>query len=132
MYCTIGFLPTGSISFGCDFVAGSKRVPKPATGMTAFRIGTITPNLKWAVGSGQWAVDRSNLPTAHCPLPTAHLSSRRSQLHREIQLSKLELIERCEAVVARHSAQLLFDPQQLVVFRDAVGARRRTGLDLSG
>src|SRR5215813_5671120 len=43
MYCTIGFLPTGSISFGCDFVAGSNRVPKPATGMTALRIDTMAP-----------------------------------------------------------------------------------------
>src|SRR5436309_10243932 len=34
-YCTTGLRPTGSISFGCDFVAGSSRVPSPATGTTA-------------------------------------------------------------------------------------------------
>jgi hypothetical protein len=34
-YCTTGLRPTGSISFGWDFVAGSRRVPSPATGTTA-------------------------------------------------------------------------------------------------
>src|SRR5437870_364036 len=34
-YCTTGLRPTGSISFGCDLVAGSRRVPRPATGTTA-------------------------------------------------------------------------------------------------
>ena len=34
-YCTTGLRPTGSISFGCDLVAGSSRVPSPATGTTA-------------------------------------------------------------------------------------------------
>src|SRR5262249_35575586 len=37
-YCTTGLRPTGSISFGCDLVAGSRRVPRPATGMTAMSI----------------------------------------------------------------------------------------------
>ena len=34
-YCTTGLRPTGSISLGWDFVAGSSRVPRPATGTTA-------------------------------------------------------------------------------------------------
>ena len=34
-YCTIGLRATGSISLGCDLVAGSRRVPSPATGTTA-------------------------------------------------------------------------------------------------
>ena len=34
-YCTIGLRATGSISFGCDLVAGNRRVPRPATGTTA-------------------------------------------------------------------------------------------------
>ena len=34
-YCTTGRRPTGSISLGCDLVAGSRRVPRPATGTTA-------------------------------------------------------------------------------------------------
>jgi hypothetical protein len=34
-YCTTGLRPTGSISLGWDFVAGSRRVPRPATGTTA-------------------------------------------------------------------------------------------------
>jgi hypothetical protein len=37
-YCTIGLRATVSISFGWDFVAGSRRVPKPATGTIALRI----------------------------------------------------------------------------------------------
>src|SRR6266853_5289872 len=37
-YCTIGFRATGSISFGCDLVAGSSRVPTPATGTIALLI----------------------------------------------------------------------------------------------
>ncbi len=34
-YWTTGLRPTGSISFGCDLVAGRSRVPRPATGITA-------------------------------------------------------------------------------------------------
>src|SRR5206468_4129564 len=34
-YWTMGLRPTGSISLGCDLVAGSRRVPRPATGTTA-------------------------------------------------------------------------------------------------
>src|SRR2546429_563248 len=37
-YCTIGFRATGSISLGCDFVAGNSRVPTPATGTIALLI----------------------------------------------------------------------------------------------
>src|SRR6266581_585254 len=37
-YCTIGFRATGSISLGCDLVAGSSRVPTPATGTIALLI----------------------------------------------------------------------------------------------
>src|ERR1017187_4984483 len=37
-YCTMGFRATGSISLGCDLVAGRSRVPNPATGITALSI----------------------------------------------------------------------------------------------
>jgi hypothetical protein len=37
-YWITGVSTIGSISFGCDFVAGRKRVPNPAAGMTALRI----------------------------------------------------------------------------------------------
>src|SRR6266480_2732953 len=37
-YCTIGFRATGSISLGWDLVAGSSRVPTPATGTIALLI----------------------------------------------------------------------------------------------
>ena len=33
-----GVSTMGSISFGCAFVAGKKRVPRPAAGMIALRI----------------------------------------------------------------------------------------------
>src|SRR6267154_6857837 len=39
-YWTIGFRATGSISLGCDLVAGSSRVPTPATGTIALLITT--------------------------------------------------------------------------------------------
>src|SRR6266702_2151001 len=35
-YCTSGLSISGSISLGDDFVAGRKRVPRPATGKIAF------------------------------------------------------------------------------------------------
>jgi hypothetical protein len=34
----MGLRPTGSISLGWDLVAGSRRVPSPATGMMALLI----------------------------------------------------------------------------------------------
>ena len=37
-YWMAGLSTTGSISFGIALVAGRKRVPRPATGMTAFVI----------------------------------------------------------------------------------------------
>src|SRR4051812_6663234 len=40
--------------------------------------------------------------------------------------------ERATSGEVRDVAQLLFDAQQLVVLRDAIGARRRSRLDLSG
>src|SRR5712692_5218643 len=46
-YWTIGFRPTGSISLGCDLVAGSRRVPTPATGTIAL---LITSRLYWMEG----------------------------------------------------------------------------------
>ena len=36
------------------------------------------------------------------------------------------------AGILRHVKQLVLDAQELVVLRDAVGAARRTGLDLAG
>ena len=40
-YCTTGLRPTGSISFGWVLVAGSSRVPNPATGTTARSISMV-------------------------------------------------------------------------------------------
>src|SRR5208283_4440696 len=39
MYCRIGRSTTVNISLGTALVAGRKRVPRPATGRTALRIG---------------------------------------------------------------------------------------------
>src|SRR5205809_7537751 len=38
----MGLRATGSISFGCDLVAGSRRVPIPATGTMALFITPLT------------------------------------------------------------------------------------------
>src|SRR6202022_4143370 len=38
-YWMIGLSTIGNISFGCALVAGKKRVPNPAAGKTALRIG---------------------------------------------------------------------------------------------
>src|SRR6476661_7598061 len=45
-YWMIGLSTSGSISFGCAFVAGRKRVPQPAAGKTAFRT-RIEPHRAW-------------------------------------------------------------------------------------
>src|SRR5579864_1053821 len=46
-YWTMGLRATGNISLGCDLVAGSSRVPWPATGISALLITSIDyrPNL---------------------------------------------------------------------------------------
>src|SRR5436189_6027695 len=50
-YCTIGLRATGSISLGCDLVAGSSRVPIPATGTMALLITPLTiPSLCLYIG----------------------------------------------------------------------------------
>src|SRR5580704_7969170 len=46
-YWTIGLRATGSISLGCDLVAGSSLVPAPATGTIAL---LITSRLYWMIG----------------------------------------------------------------------------------
>src|SRR2546425_2721762 len=58
-YCTTGLRPTGSISFGCDLVAGRSRVPRPATGTMAISMSIFCtgggphghPNAAAAFGS---------------------------------------------------------------------------------
>src|SRR5205085_3365078 len=55
-YWTIGLRATVSISLGCDFVAGSRRVPNPATGTTALR---ITERQYSPEGNGSWSNDRA-------------------------------------------------------------------------
>jgi hypothetical protein len=46
----VGLSTMGSISFGCAFVAGKNRVPKPAAGMTAFVIFiALSPFLRLSV-----------------------------------------------------------------------------------
>src|SRR5687768_997331 len=44
-YWIIGLSTSGSISFGCAFVAGRNRVPKPAAGKTAFRTDAMGPTV---------------------------------------------------------------------------------------
>src|SRR5918911_211163 len=44
-YWIAGLSRTGSISFGCAFVAGRNRVPRPAAGITALRTLVMSPLL---------------------------------------------------------------------------------------
>jgi hypothetical protein len=46
-YCITGLSTTGSISFGCAFVAGRKRVQNQAAGMIHFVIGFIERNNRY-------------------------------------------------------------------------------------
>src|SRR5438477_11473469 len=50
-YWIIGLSTSGSISFGCAFVAGRKRVPRPAAGKTAFRTSVFTSGPSYHLGS---------------------------------------------------------------------------------
>src|SRR5690348_5561864 len=61
----------------------------------------------------------------------ALLPSSGAHFHRKIQIPQFELIEGGESVVSGCPAQLLFYAQQLVVFRDPVGARSGAGFDLT-
>src|SRR5687768_11677389 len=45
-YWIAGLSTTGSISFGCAFVAGRNRVPRPAAGMTALVTDIGVPSLR--------------------------------------------------------------------------------------
>src|SRR4026207_572561 len=49
-YWMSGLSTSGSISFGCAFVAGRNRVPRPAAGNTAFRTILFTSLLFLARG----------------------------------------------------------------------------------
>src|SRR6188508_3617336 len=53
-YWMIGLSTSGSISFGCAFVAGRKRVPQPAAGKTALRT-RIEPQELGVWRSGQYS-----------------------------------------------------------------------------
>ena len=52
-YWIDGLSTTGSIAFCCAFVAGRKRVPRPAAGMTAFLTGMKRPSVVVVLGSGE-------------------------------------------------------------------------------
>ena len=49
-YWIAGLSTTGSISLGMALVAGTKRVPSPATGTTAFRTGADAGEVLAAMG----------------------------------------------------------------------------------
>src|SRR6202163_197666 len=56
-YWMIGLSTSGSISLGCAFVAGRKRVPRPAAGKTALRTfaAGIVTYLAWTAAIPQLA-----------------------------------------------------------------------------
>jgi len=47
MYWIIGLSTIGSISLGIAFVAGNICIPKPATGITAFKLIIFRATSKW-------------------------------------------------------------------------------------
>src|SRR5581483_5667339 len=51
--CSVGTSTIGSISFGTALVAGRKRVPRPAAGMTAFRTGRMARKVARRAPSAQ-------------------------------------------------------------------------------
>src|SRR6266540_5011316 len=55
-YWMAGLSTTGSISFGCDFVAGRNLVPRPAAGITAFLtfIAPLEPSRQGVYPSPRW------------------------------------------------------------------------------
>src|SRR5712672_2009573 len=75
-YWMTGLSTSGSISFGCAFVAGRNRVPRPAAGKTAFRIGDVLEF--FAIGlSGLRGVADRLWKDAHYTRLAALLSSER-------------------------------------------------------
>src|SRR3954465_11401141 len=72
-YCTIGLRATGSISFGCDLVAGRSLVPTPATGTIALLItsrlylmeGKQKANGRTGAARGTSAQDRPDRSQVH-------------------------------------------------------------------
>src|SRR5688572_15095016 len=62
-----GVSTTGSISFGVAFVAGRNRVPRPATGMTAFctftRATVLVARTPCQSGTGPWVHSLLRMPT---------------------------------------------------------------------
>src|SRR5581483_6741852 len=69
-YCTVGLRPTGSISLGWDLVAGSRRVPGPATGITALR--TVRAGVELAIWLSPAVVSRAAFLLPAAPRGQAH------------------------------------------------------------
>src|SRR2546421_4899453 len=51
IYCNVGLSTSGSISLGMTLLAGSTRVPRPATGNTALRICIDPPDSERDINS---------------------------------------------------------------------------------
>src|SRR6266536_5111865 len=77
-YWMVGLSTSGSISFGCAFVAGRNRVPRPAAGNTAFRTVMVAP--LWAAPSGR-ADDGPALAVERLLDPASQLDLRLEPAH---------------------------------------------------
>jgi hypothetical protein len=66
-YWMAGLSTTGSISLGWALVAGRKRVPRPAAGITALRTALIEPVASLGVSLVPWSPRRSAEPSAVRP-----------------------------------------------------------------
>src|SRR5438045_6674318 len=69
-YWMMGLSTTGSISLGCAFVAGRKRVPRPAAGNTALRIAVTGSTLLFLLLR---PIAESHLDPLHAGIVDDHL-----------------------------------------------------------
>src|SRR5262245_38074635 len=136
-YWMTGLSTSGSISFGCAFVAGRKRVPQPAAGKTALRT-RIEPRVRTGSGSVARGYHRA-LSVPGGALPPSRIGGRRMQRSGERpdgRDERLRLIERGEvgrpsdhdpSRVRRDTGERrLCRPEEQVVF--AVDQHARAGV----
>src|SRR5713226_6668296 len=122
-YWIIGLSTSGSISFGCAFVAGRNRVPRPAAGKTALRTFMIS-SYAWRRGSRARAPSPHALQHGHDRQDARGLDQDEHRLvrRRVLQQDRREAERRGEEEEQQH-ALLLGEPQLLEAMVDVVPAR---------
>src|SRR5688572_12399262 len=144
-YWMVGLSTSGSISFGCAFVAGRNRVPRPAAGNTAFRIGTVIQvGYQCCVlsarcggrhpGAGDWPLISDDRPSTTMLDPAYvrdNIESVRQRLGaRGVDLSaELEQLATLEAARRRAIPQVEGLKREQNAAGDEVARVKRQGLD---